>query len=158
MSTSRISGFKDLSVDQRRRQAAESAGLAAAASMCSSREPVLSLDQADHMIENVVGVLGVPVGVATNFIVNGTRRPRADGDRGAVRRRRAPATRADDPRPRRLPHLRAPTRSCRPRCRSLDVADPAGRPAAPARGTRDELIELANAQDPALVELRRRRP
>ena len=31
----------------------------------------LSVDQADHMIENVVGVFGLPLGVAQNFIVNG---------------------------------------------------------------------------------------
>lgn len=31
----------------------------------------LSLEQADHMIENVVGVHGLPLGIAQNFIVNG---------------------------------------------------------------------------------------
>ena len=28
-------------------------------------------DQADHMIENVVGVFGLPLGIAQNFVVNG---------------------------------------------------------------------------------------
>ncbi len=31
----------------------------------------LSLEQADHMIENVIGVFGLPLGVAQHFIVNG---------------------------------------------------------------------------------------
>lgn len=31
----------------------------------------LTLEQADHMIENVVGLFGLPLGVATNFLVNG---------------------------------------------------------------------------------------
>jgi hydroxymethylglutaryl-CoA reductase len=31
----------------------------------------LTLDQADHMIENVAGVLGVPIGIACNFTING---------------------------------------------------------------------------------------
>jgi hydroxymethylglutaryl-CoA reductase len=31
----------------------------------------LSLKQADHMIENVVGIFGLPLGIAANFVVNG---------------------------------------------------------------------------------------
>jgi len=31
----------------------------------------LSADAADHMIENAVGVFGLPLGIATNFLVNG---------------------------------------------------------------------------------------
>jgi hypothetical protein len=31
----------------------------------------LSLDQADHMIENAVGIIGIPVGIACNFMING---------------------------------------------------------------------------------------
>lgn len=31
----------------------------------------LGLTQADHMIENVVGVFGLPLGIATNFLING---------------------------------------------------------------------------------------
>jgi hydroxymethylglutaryl-CoA reductase len=31
----------------------------------------LALEQADHMIENVVGVFGLPLGIATNFLING---------------------------------------------------------------------------------------
>ena len=31
----------------------------------------LTPEQADHMIENAVGVFGLPLGVAMNFVVNG---------------------------------------------------------------------------------------
>jgi hydroxymethylglutaryl-CoA reductase len=32
----------------------------------------LKIEQADHMIENVIGVFGLPLGIAHNFIVNGS--------------------------------------------------------------------------------------
>ncbi len=31
----------------------------------------LSLDTADHMIENVIGMISLPLGIATNFVING---------------------------------------------------------------------------------------
>ncbi|MBM4429262.1 MAG: hydroxymethylglutaryl-CoA reductase, degradative, partial [Chloroflexi bacterium] len=31
----------------------------------------LGVEQADHMVENVVGVFGLPLGIATNFVING---------------------------------------------------------------------------------------
>jgi hydroxymethylglutaryl-CoA reductase len=31
----------------------------------------LDLQLADHMVENVIGMFGLPLGVATNFVVNG---------------------------------------------------------------------------------------
>jgi hydroxymethylglutaryl-CoA reductase len=69
-STSRLPGFYDLSIEDRVARIAQWAGLS------KDEETVLAsggltLEQADHMIENVVGVLGVPLGVATNFRVNG---------------------------------------------------------------------------------------
>jgi hydroxymethylglutaryl-CoA reductase len=69
-STSRLPGFYDLSIEDRVSQIAQWAGLS------KDEETILSsngltLEQADHMIENVVGVLGVPLGVATNFRING---------------------------------------------------------------------------------------
>ncbi|MGA6207041.1 hydroxymethylglutaryl-CoA reductase, degradative [Nocardia testacea] len=68
---SRIPGFKDSSVEQRRSVVAERTGVAVAE--LDVLEPAHGLDteQADHMIENVIGVLGIPVGIATNFRING---------------------------------------------------------------------------------------
>ena len=31
----------------------------------------LTVENADHMVENVVGVFGLPLGIAQNFIING---------------------------------------------------------------------------------------
>lgn len=68
--SSRISGFYNLPVAERIEKIQECAGL--------SDEEVnellgegLSMGQADRMIENVVGVYKQPLGVATNFQING---------------------------------------------------------------------------------------
>jgi len=71
VTSSRLSGFRDLSVEQRRATTAEQVGLGGADLDVLDPMKGLSLDQADHMIENVVGVMGLPFGVATNFTVNG---------------------------------------------------------------------------------------
>jgi hydroxymethylglutaryl-CoA reductase len=69
--SSSISGFYKLSLKERLRVVKEFAGLtdeeAAMLQNCGS----LSLDLADRMIENVVGVFPLPLGVAVNFLVNG---------------------------------------------------------------------------------------
>jgi len=71
MSTnSRISGLRDHAPDERRTLVAEGAGLDPTALDALSPDGGLSLAQADHMIENVVGMIGVPVGVATNFRID----------------------------------------------------------------------------------------
>jgi hydroxymethylglutaryl-CoA reductase len=68
---SRIPGFKDSSVEQRRSVVSERTGVAVAE--LDVLEPAQGLDteHADHMIENVIGVMGIPVGIATNFRING---------------------------------------------------------------------------------------
>jgi len=149
MITSRISGFKDLPVEKRRALASESARLADLEAL----DPALGLtvEQADRMIENAVGIIGIPVGVATNFVVNGrdvlvpmaTEEPsvvaaasnlaRMTRDHGGFRTSSTP------------PLMQA-------QVQVLDVADPAA-----ARGrllaAAEELMALADAQDPALVRL-----
>src|SRR5690606_35516983 len=37
----------------------------------SSGQHTLNVDSADKMIENVIGVMGLPVGLGLNFLVNG---------------------------------------------------------------------------------------
>jgi hydroxymethylglutaryl-CoA reductase len=70
MTTSRISGFYNMTIEERRLKLAEA----------SDRTPEdlsawttsgLSPEAADHMIENVIGLHGLPLGIALNFIVNG---------------------------------------------------------------------------------------
>lgn len=69
--TSRIPGFYDLPLAERRARAAAVAGLEPAAAAELEGSPGLTPDQADHMIENVVGRYALPLGVAVNFQVNG---------------------------------------------------------------------------------------
>ncbi|AAB89513.1 hydroxymethylglutaryl-CoA reductase, degradative [Archaeoglobus sp.] len=68
--SSRIPGFYKLSVEERLKKVAEFAGL--------SDEEVkavlsqgLPLDVADRMIENVIGTFELPLGIATNFLIDG---------------------------------------------------------------------------------------
>jgi hydroxymethylglutaryl-CoA reductase len=67
--SSRISGFYDLSPAERQRRVVDWAALSPEQSMLM--ENALTLAQADKMIENVIGTYALPVGVATNFVVNG---------------------------------------------------------------------------------------
>ncbi len=66
---SRIPGFYRLSIDERRALAAARAGLPASALEILDRGG-MDLETADHMIENVIGVFGLPLGLALNFKIN----------------------------------------------------------------------------------------
>jgi len=70
MTNSRISGFYNMTLDERRSQL-----LDAAAQTPENLLPFttggLSSDAADHMIENVIGLYSLPLGIALNFRVNG---------------------------------------------------------------------------------------
>lgn len=70
MSNSRLSGFYNLSVEQRRAKLAEAADISPD-SLSAYANAGLSIDAADHMIENVVGTYSLPVGIGLNFQVNG---------------------------------------------------------------------------------------
>ena len=67
---SRIPGFYDLPVLERIALVGEWADLSPDET-AALRETGLDLTQADHMIENVVGIHGLPLGIATNFSING---------------------------------------------------------------------------------------
>jgi len=67
--TSRLPGFHKLSSAQRRVQLAKHAGLSE--EEVSWFERALPVDVRDRLVENVVGSFALPLGVATNFIVNG---------------------------------------------------------------------------------------
>jgi len=68
---SRLKGFYKLSVEERREKVAELAGLEPEAVAALAATGELSEAAADRIIENVIGTLALPVGVATNFIVDG---------------------------------------------------------------------------------------
>lgn len=69
--SSRIPGFYNLSLADRQ-AALQRTGLLNAAELAAlTGEQSLSVEQADHMIENLVGRFALPLGVALNFVVNG---------------------------------------------------------------------------------------
>jgi hydroxymethylglutaryl-CoA reductase len=147
--TSRLSGLRDLSVADRRRRVLDSTGVSPGALDALDPAHGLQLAQADHLIENVIGVMGIPVGLATNFTVNGrdVLVPMATEEASVV----AAASNAA-----RIARVLGgfTTSSTEPLMQAqvqvVDVVDPEG---ARARllERRQELIDLADEQDPVLV-------
>lgn len=70
MKTSRIPGFYKLSPEERLRQIKEFANLTED-EVEILRSGGLTLSFADKMIENVFGIFSLPLGIATNFLING---------------------------------------------------------------------------------------
>ena len=72
MARSRIPHFYKMSVAERVR-AVRDRGLLSETDfdLLSSGQTTLGLQAADKMIENVIGVLGIPVGLGLNFLING---------------------------------------------------------------------------------------
>ena len=71
MSDSRIPGMYKLSVAERVARLEQLGWLSAGdASSLLAGHHVLSVGAADRMVENVVGVFGLPMGIAPNFVVN----------------------------------------------------------------------------------------
>ncbi len=148
---SRISGLRDHTPDERLARVAEGAGLDAAALSALRPESGLALGQADHMIENVVGMIGIPVGVATNFTIDGVDRliPMATEEPSVVAAASNAARMARG-------HGGFTTSYAGDvmiaQIQVLDAVDPHGARAALLEA-RDELLALANEQDPVLVSL-----
>jgi hydroxymethylglutaryl-CoA reductase len=69
MTNSRISGFYNLTLDERRAKLAEASGQTPE-SLLPFTTGGLSAESADHMIENVIGMYALPVGIGLNFMVN----------------------------------------------------------------------------------------
>jgi hydroxymethylglutaryl-CoA reductase len=63
--------FYNLSLDERRALVAEQTGIPLEDVQVLGGTGGLSAEQADHMIENVIGVFGLPLGIARHFRVNG---------------------------------------------------------------------------------------
>ena len=70
MTHSRIPGFYNLKLDERRARLADASGQSKD-EFLPWRTGGLSADSADHMIENVIGMHALPLGIALNFLVNG---------------------------------------------------------------------------------------
>jgi hydroxymethylglutaryl-CoA reductase len=145
---SRLPGLRDHTPDERLRLVAEAAGLGPDA--LNALRDGLGLAQADHMVENVVGIIGIPVGVATNFTIDGEDRlvPMATEEPSVV----AAASNAA-----RMARAHGGFSTSHSgdimiaQVQVLETVDPEG-----ARlrllEARDELLALADAQDPVLVQ------
>ncbi len=70
MTTSRIPGFYTLTLEERLAALADNAHQTPE-ELLPFRDGGLTLEAADHMIENVVGVYNLPIGIGLNFQVNG---------------------------------------------------------------------------------------
>jgi hydroxymethylglutaryl-CoA reductase len=70
-SKSRLPGFYKRPLDDRLTVVANLADLDAADVRAFTPEGGLACEIADHMVENAIGVLALPLGVATNFVIDG---------------------------------------------------------------------------------------
>jgi hydroxymethylglutaryl-CoA reductase len=70
MTNSRISGFYNLTLEERRARLGNAAGRTPE-ELSPFTMGGLSPEAADHMIENVIGLYSLPLGIALNFQVNG---------------------------------------------------------------------------------------
>jgi len=70
MTNSRISGFYNMTLEERRAKLVEAADQTPE-SLLPFTAGGLSAEAADHMIENVIGLYSLPLGIALNFQVNG---------------------------------------------------------------------------------------
>ena len=69
MTSSRISGFYNLPIEERRSQIGDSSHLSPE-DLLPYYDGGLTSDSADHMIENVIGMHSLPLGIGLNFQVN----------------------------------------------------------------------------------------
>ncbi len=69
--TSKLPGFYKLSPQDRLKSVIEFSDLTEEEAGSISATGALSLDAADRMVENVIGSMEVPMGVAVNFLING---------------------------------------------------------------------------------------
>jgi len=63
--------FQDLTIDGRLRQISQESHIGLGELDGLTKNGGLTAQQADHMVENSIGVFGLPLGVARNFLVNG---------------------------------------------------------------------------------------
>jgi hydroxymethylglutaryl-CoA reductase len=69
--SSRLPGFYHLSPPERRKLIMETTHFSKEQLEALGGNRGLDLEQANHMIENAIGVFGLPLGIAANFVING---------------------------------------------------------------------------------------
>ena len=150
---SRLSGFYKRSVGERLAAVADVAGLTDAEQAILGGAAGLTADLADHMIENVVGLYGLPLGIATNFLDQRARRAGADGRSRSRAWWPAPVSRPSWC-ARAAAFLTSSTtgRDDRPDAGARRAELVRG-PLRPAGAASERLLALANRSDPVLVGL-----
>jgi len=150
VTTSRIPGFRDLSIEERRATVAEQTGVDVA-QLDSFGPEGLGVEAATHLSENVIGTFALPVGIATNLTVNGrdVLVPMVTEEASVVA---AASNGARIARALGGFHTSSTGPVMQAQIQVVDVADPN---AARLRilEARQELMELAASQDPKLAEL-----
>ena len=147
---SRITGFRNMSVTDRRAALTDATGCGTEL-FSQVDAPAFDAEAAANLGENVFGVFSLPLGVATNFTINGTDVlvPMATEEASVIAAASNAARMA-------RPQGGFSTSSTRPimqaQIQLIDVADPhAARTRILERES--EIIDLANAVDPKLVEV-----
>ena len=149
--SARLSGFYKLGLQERINLLRQFADLTEEEAAALSGKAGLDPAQADHMIENVVGVFGLPLGIATNFLINGrdVLIPMAIEEPSVVAGASLAARLVRD-------GGGFKTSSDEPlmigQIQVLDVATP-GLPASSCWRRRERILALANEQDPVMVKL-----
>ncbi|RAH98875.1 hydroxymethylglutaryl-CoA reductase, degradative [Acuticoccus sediminis] len=69
--SSRLEGYRNKAPNERLDQLATATGLSQGDSAALAGQGVLTVERANGMIENVIGIFEMPMGVATNFTING---------------------------------------------------------------------------------------
>lgn len=150
MKSSEFSGFYKLAVSERQKEVAEFCNLDAEDISRLSDCRALGLDVADHMVENVIGTIQIPFGVAVNFLINGKDYliPMATEEPSVIA---AASNMARLVRKAGGFHTSGTGPLMRAQIQALGVADPE---AARLRvlGAREELLASASAIDPMLVK------
>lgn len=148
---SRLPGFYKLTPEDRVKTVAEASGLSVEdLSPIAESDPAF-LGLAEHMIENVIGSMPVPVGVAANFTINGHDRliPMATEEPSVVA---AASNMASVARLKGGFHTSSDEPIMISQVQVVGCADPHGARLRLYEKRRD-LLDLANAQDPMLVSV-----
>ncbi|WP_262908361.1 hydroxymethylglutaryl-CoA reductase, degradative [Brevibacterium zhoupengii] len=147
---SRIADFRNKSVNDRRTAVAEATGLDTEV-FTQIDATAFGPEQAANLSENVFGVFSLPLGVATNFTINGTDVlvPMATEEASVIA---AASNAARMARPTGGFFTSSTQPIMQAQIQLINVADPH---AARSRifERQNEIIDLANAQDPKLVEV-----
>jgi hydroxymethylglutaryl-CoA reductase len=149
--SSRIAGLYNMSLPDRLKEIRTSTGMDEHSLQAFQQPCGLDIEQANHMIENVVAIFGLPLGIATNFQINGrdVLIPMAIEEPSVVAGASFMAKLA-----REGGGFQASTTDSEMigQIQVLDVPEP-GRAMQQLQEARDEILTIANEVDPLLIRL-----